>query len=203
MSPTQSTDAVGARDERGIAAAELMLRVVSYAETIGVVPRSVGDGTDLQAFTDAVEALGALGVARHVRRPDATASGAASQAAAVLAAIEQSPLPAAEWGAMSAVLGDRLPALLGISPSSAVRYRTGGRVTPDPVAARLHVIAQVVSDLGGSYNDFGIRRWFARPRHALDGHAPDEILTGNWAPEDPQVERVRDLARSLLGAGAA
>ena len=118
----------------------------------------------------------------------------------MLSAIDDSPIPQAEWGPLSEFLGEELPALLGISASSLTRYRSGERTTPDVVAARLHVIAQVVSDLTGSYNDFGVRRWFGRPRQALDGCAPNSILSGDWAPDDPDVARVRALAQALLGA---
>lgn len=90
--------------------------------------------------------------------------------------------------------------MVGISTSSLTRYRAGERATPDLVAARLHVVAMIVSDLIGSYNDFGIRRWFQRPRKALDGKSPKEVLSRGWTPEDRDVRRVRDLARMLLGA---
>jgi hypothetical protein len=91
-----------------------------------------------------------------------------------------------------------LAALLGISLSSLKRYQQGDRDTPDDVAARLHFLALVVGDLAGSYNDIGIRRWFQRKRTQLDGRAPAAILDGNWDPDDPGPQRVRELARSLV-----
>jgi hypothetical protein len=106
----------------------------------------------------------------------------------------------AEWGPLGEVLADDLAALVGVSASSLARYRTGERATPDEVAARLHVLTLIVSDLSGSYNDFGIRRWFKRSRQALGGRAPGEILSGDWDPQSEDVVAVRQLASSLLGA---
>lgn len=98
--------------------------------------------------------------------------------------LEESPVPGREWPRVLAVFDrDRLAPLLGISPSSAVRYARGARRTPDAVAARLHFIAPVSGDLAGAYNTIGIRRWFERPRAALDGRAPADLLAGDWAPD--------------------
>jgi len=58
-----------------------------------------------------------------------------------------------------------------VSQSSIHRYRAGQRVTPDQVAARLHFLALVTSDLAGSYSEIGVRRWFQRSRSALGGNA--------------------------------
>ena len=73
------------------------------------------------------------------------------------------------------------------------------RTTPDKVADRLHLLALVVDGLAGSYNDYGIRRWFERPRVQLDGRAPGEVLHGSWSSEDPGPRRVRELADRLAG----
>lgn len=192
--------------EEEASAVHLLLRVVSYARIIGAVPQESDEaGADNKTFTDAVEGLARLGIAQHANhlRPrdrTVTAAEVSHIAAAVLAAIDGSPLPTAEWAPISQILGDQLHHLLDISPSSEARYRSGERATPDVVAARLHLIAQVVADLFGSYNEFGIRRWFDRPRQALDQQAPNDILAGNWKPEDPKVQEVRHLAGALLGA---
>jgi len=184
-------------------ATHLILRVVAFAETLRIIPQTDLPGGNLEMFDDAVRGLARLGVAQHINRTsgrDRSGQQMARVATAVLSAIEDSPIPQAEWGPLSELLGDELPALLGISTSSLTRYRSGERTTPDAVAARLHVLAQLVSDLAGSYNDFGIRRWFGRPRQALGGRAPNDILSGDWAPDDADVARVRALAESLLGA---
>lgn len=119
------------------------------------------------------------------------------------ALLEESPFPETEWPRLLEVFDrDRLAELVGISPSSAVRYEHGERRTPDDVAARLHFLALVVSDLTGAYNAIGIRRWFARKRSALGGRAPADLLKGEWQPEDEKAARVRGLARALVDSPA-
>jgi hypothetical protein len=121
----------------------------------------------------------------------------------VLAAFEDSPVPQHEWVPLTSLLGDEaLARLVGTSVSSVHRYRNGSRPTPDDVAARLHTVAMIVSDLAGSYNDFGIRRWFQRRRSALGDSTAAEILAGNWSPDDEPVQEVRSLAQALLGSPA-
>ena len=121
----------------------------------------------------------------------------------VVAALEASPVPKFEWGAVSRVLEpEQLAGLLNISVTSLRRYASGERDTPDDVAARLHHLALLVGDLAGAYNEVGVRRWFERPRAALDGRAPAALLAGDWTPEDAGPLRVRELARSLVALGA-
>jgi hypothetical protein len=119
-------------------------------------------------------------------------------------ALTDSPLPERELGELTRVLGaDLTAALVGISTVSLRRYAAKSRTIPDLVAARLHFLALVVGDLGGAYNDFGIRRWFERPRSQLDGKAPRQILRGPWTPDDAVVQTLRALAADLAGPGAA
>ena len=100
-------------------------------------------------------------------------------------ALDQSPAPAHEWRTLQQVLGlESLARLLGISQSSARRYSSGSRSTPDNVAARLHFLAFVAGDLAGAYNDIGVRRWFDRPRRQLDGSTPIQALGERWSPDD-------------------
>lgn len=116
-------------------------------------------------------------------------------------ALEASATPGTEWPAMRGVFGDELLVdLLGIAASSLRRYASGERATPDEVAARLHWMAMVVADLAGGYNDFGIRRWFERPRSQLDGRSPRQVLGAAWTPDDAAAVRVRALASVLSGA---
>lgn len=116
-------------------------------------------------------------------------------------ALEASATPAAEWPSMREVFGDGvLVDLLGVGSSSMRRYASGERATPDDVAARLHWLAMVVADLAGAYNDFGIRRWFERPRSQLDGKSPRQVLGAAWSPDDAAAARVRALASVLSGA---
>lgn len=117
--------------------------------------------------------------------------------------LEESPLPATEWGRILETFErDQLASLLGISPASVVRYARGERRTPDAVAARLHLLALVVGDLAGAYNQIGVRRWFERPRSALNGRSPAQILCGDWEPQDAGPRSVRELARSLVSSPA-
>lgn len=118
-------------------------------------------------------------------------------------ALEGSPSPRSEWPALAEVLEpERLGALVDVSPSSLRRYATGSRPTPDAVAARLHLVAKVVADLLGAYNDIGVRRWFERPRRVLGGLRPADLLAGAWDPDGEGPGRVRALARSLVGGSA-
>jgi len=118
---------------------------------------------------------------------------------AVIAALEASPAPNSEWRSVARVFdAEHLAPLLGISVSSLRRYQAGTRSTPDDVAARLHFLALVISDLAGAYNDIGIRRWFQRERTPLDDKTPAGLLTGEWSPEDEGPRRVRQLAQALV-----
>jgi hypothetical protein len=117
---------------------------------------------------------------------------------------EHSPMPENEWHRLQATLGDEMLAeLLGISPASERRYSRGERVTPDEIADRLHFLALLVADLSGSYNDYGVRRWFDRPRQALAGRAPCSFLGAGFEPRSDDSSALRRLAAALVGAGAS
>jgi len=117
---------------------------------------------------------------------------------------EHSPMPDGEWPNLVQTLGEaQLAELLDISASSLRRYANGTRATPTEVASRLHVLALVIADLMGGYNDFGIQRWFTRPRTQLDGRSPVQLLGKGWDPDGPEALRLRGLAAGLVGAGAA
>lgn len=118
--------------------------------------------------------------------------------------VADSPLPDSEWRPMRETLGDELLAkLLDVSPTSLRRYAEGERTTPDMVAARLHTLAMITSDLAGGYNERGMRRWFLRPRPQLDGLPPAELMADGFDPDSDVVHRVRDLAAWLVGSGSA
>jgi hypothetical protein len=123
---------------------------------------------------------------------------------ATLEAVDASPHPEGEWGPARELVGDELLArLLQISPSSLRRYAGGERTTPDDVAWRLHFVARLLAALIGSYNDYGIRRWFDRPRNALDGATPAELLEDAETEHDARLGRLLTLAEELTGSGAA
>ena len=116
-------------------------------------------------------------------------------------ALSQSPAPATEWSSMRQTLGDDpLAELVDISLASLRRYAGGERATPQPVAERLHWIAMVAADLAGSYNEFGIRRWFERPRQRLNGKSPRQLLKANWTPDSPEALKIKELSAALVGA---
>ncbi len=119
----------------------------------------------------------------------------------VAEALEASATPSTEWPALREVFGDELlGALLGVSMSSLRRYGAAERDTPAGVVDRLHWLAMVVADLNGGYNNYGIRRWFERPRSQLSGQSPRTLLGSQWHVDDEAALRVRKLAGALTGA---
>jgi hypothetical protein len=119
-------------------------------------------------------------------------------------AMTASPVPDRELPELLRVFDREAVAdLTGTSNVSLGRYQAGLRKWPDLLAARIHWLALVLADLGGAYNDFGMRRWFERKRTQLGGRSPREVLGSDWDPADPDVEQVRALAAALSGAGGA
>jgi hypothetical protein len=119
----------------------------------------------------------------------------------LLADAEASPRPTGEWQPVLSTLDEELVArLVGASPSSIRRYSSGGRETPQAIAERLHFIALVLAELAGSYNEYGMRRWFTRPRSALEGQSPADLMGKDFDPDGPDGERIRRLAESLRTA---
>ncbi len=117
--------------------------------------------------------------------------------------LEHSPAPNVEWKPVERALGSALLAdLLGISSSSLGRYESGERRTPDDVADRLHSLALIISDLAGAYNDFGIRRWFERPRTPLRGRSPKDVLSKGWSSSTERARQIRSMASSLTASPA-
>ncbi|MEE8526726.1 MAG: hypothetical protein V3T72_22540 [Thermoanaerobaculia bacterium] len=189
--------------------ARLAAGLLATAEAMGLLGDMVIDRLDLPTMRQIVDRIAAAGIGIEAQAALSVPAGQqepgeiADLLKRIAIAIEESPAPAYEWRSLEALFGtDQLAALLGTSVASVRRYLTGSRVTPDLVAARLHFLATVVGDLAGAYNDFGIRRWFQRPRQLLDGRSPSELLGKNWDPDSPPAKSVRALARSL-GASAA
>jgi uncharacterized protein (DUF2384 family) len=193
-------------DDAEAQAAYLAVRLVGFGETIHLVPASDEPGVDREQILAVLDALAKAGVGRKTAalQTHFTAKNLATVLGDSLTSLESSPLPELEWAPMTALLGDNLlSTLVGVSLTSLHRYRSGERPTPDHVASRLHFVALVVADLTGSYNDFGVRRWFDRPRAALGGRAPSAVLAGDWSPDDEAVRAVRELAKALLGPTVA
>jgi hypothetical protein len=121
----------------------------------------------------------------------------------MLSSMKKPPVPEFEWDQLTEVLGlDLLSRLLDIPSGSIRRYKASARITPDEVGAKLHLLRMVAGDLGGAYNEIGIRQWFDRRRAQLGGRAPSELLKGRWTPGEPGPRQVRDLARSSISAPA-
>jgi hypothetical protein len=122
---------------------------------------------------------------------------------AALRALDESPVPATEIAKLNSLLGHEfLAAILAISPVSLQRYQNGDRQVPDAVAERAHFLTSVVAALEGTYNEFGVRRWFERPRSVFDGRTARQLLSGNWSPDDESAGRVLAAAESLQDFGA-
>jgi Protein of unknown function (DUF2384) len=122
----------------------------------------------------------------------------------MLLQMQGSPMPQSEWAPLRKTLGDELLAeVLGVSSTSLHRYATGTRDTPDAVAGLLHRVALITADLASGYNEYGMRRWFARPRQALDGRSPAEVLSQVDDADSDDARKVSELAAWLVGAGSA
>ncbi|HEV8345703.1 MAG TPA: hypothetical protein VGQ16_03960 [Vicinamibacterales bacterium] len=189
----------------------LMFEASRRAEAMGLVePPALGatssaDASAVRLLANRVRRAGIAAAAadqlHNVKTP--SAEDVAGLLRTLIAALEASPVPKFEWGGLGRVFGpEDLATLINVSVSSLKRYQSGERDTPDEVAARLHFLALVVSDLAGSYNDIGIRRWFHRKRSLLDGRAPVALMKGNWDPDDEGPMHVRQLARELLSLSA-
>ena len=183
--------------------------MLTRAEAMGLLPpQETIERLDMTVFRRLAEGIAQAGIGNGLLADLAASSGPNPRQLSVTLrklneALDASPTPACEWAGVNRVLGGGgLAALLGVSSSSVRRYLSGSRETPDGIAARLHFLALVIGDLAGAHNDFGIRRWFQRPRKLLGSRSPAQLLDGTWQPEDPDPQRVRDLAASLVSSPA-
>jgi hypothetical protein len=193
---------------------ERLLTLLARASAMGVLAGAAVTQIDAQAVQRVLSALhkqGLIGAAPVALAPllkkgpasldAATAERMADRVEQLVAVLDESPSPASEWAPMRDVFGDdTLGELLGVAPASLRRYAASERATPQATAERLHWLAMVVSDLAGSYNDFGMRRWFERPRSQLGGKSPRTLLGSRWTPDDKAAQQVRALAAALSGA---
>lgn len=187
----------------------LALRLVWRGQVMGFLPQDVrGDAALDRSLLERIGAeLSARGIAQEAALTLASTDDPVELEAALrsaLAAVDDSPQPDGEWEPARELLGDDLLArLVGISPASLRRYVSGARTTPDDAAWRLHAVARILAALLGSYNAYGIRRWFERPRAALEGETPAAALAQAASPEDEGLLRTVRLAESLAGAADA
>ena len=188
--------------------ARLGISVVMRADAMGLLTARTIERLDLEEWERVVNDVIRGGVGKGILAgySDATtleSNGWRATLRRVNEALDASPVPASEWPALQRVLGaDLLGRLLNVSTVSVRRYSSGARRIPDDVAARLHALALMVGDLGGAYNDAGIRRWFTRPRTALGNRAPVEVLSPGWQPDEPEPRQVRSLANALTASPA-
>lgn len=196
--------------------AQRLLGLFSRSAAMGLYSGTPATSLDAASVRSLVADLQRHGIARAAGvalaplmrqgQPDwdeATTRRMEEQLDQVTQALEASPTPTTEWPAMREIFGDEvLAGLLEVSASSLRRYAAAERATPDNIAARLHWLAMVVSDLAGAYNDLGMRRWFERPRAQLGGQSPRAALGPDWSPDDEAAIRVRALAAALSGAQA-
>lgn len=183
-------------------------QAISQATGMGLLEGMEIRHLDLSSFRDVVGRISQAGIGMEVQSALAVPTPPRVEELErlleiLVEALEESPTPDHEWDSLEDVFGiDRLAELLGTSSASVRRYHSGSRKTPDAIAARLHFLATLLGDLAGAYNEYGIRRWFERPRSALGGRAPDEVLSGEWDPHDEEVRKLRNLTRSLTGSPA-
>jgi hypothetical protein len=122
---------------------------------------------------------------------------------AALLALDESPVPAAELAKLNSILGHEvLVGMLDISAASLQRYENGDREAPDSIAERAHFLTSVIAALEGTYNDFGVRRWFERPRSVFNGRTARQLLSRRWMPSDESARRILTAAESLQELGA-
>ena len=180
--------------------------VLKSMEAMGLLPDDVDELT-LEVIRAVATRAAEVGIAwsavASLHRPPSPPAHVAAALRELGLALEGSPMPVFEWPAMLDLFGaERLAELLGVSVASLRRYAKDERPTPDVVAARLHLLARIVAELRGAYSEVGVRRWFERPRTALRGRAPDDLLTGVWDPDGADAERVLALARALTASPA-
>ena len=122
---------------------------------------------------------------------------------AALIALDESPVPTAELAKLSSILGHELLVdMLEISLASLQRYQNGDRETPDAIAEKAHFLTSVIAALEGTYNEFGVRRWFERPRSVFNSRTARQLLSRRWNPSDESARRVLAAAESLQELGA-
>ena len=194
-------------------AQSLAMTLLVRTQTMGLLPPETPEHVDLdwdflRAVAGVLEENGLAAAPSSLLRRFEPASMDDTQVADVLRAmidaLNASPHPAGEWLPVREMLGDDLVVrLLKISSSSIKRYSSGERDTPDETAWRLHIIARILGSLVGSYNEYGVRRWFGRPRRALEGASPAEVIIAARSEDDDHLRKAILLADELLGGAGA
>lgn len=182
------------------------LETIRLADAMGLLPpRERIDRLDLVTIQRVGQAVAKAGIGSDFL---AFVDGASNETellnalAGLRTALEESPHPESEIAALLDVFPpNQLAELVRSSEISLRRYAAGQRQAPDTVADRVHFLVKVVSDLAGSYNATGIRRWFERRRTQLGNRSPRQVLHGPWLSDEAGARRVRALSRSLVSLG--
>ena len=183
--------------------------LVLHATAVGLLSgRERIDRLDLDLLRDIARSAAAAGIGRDAALGMLESDLSPARLATLIERLDEaligSPLPDRELRQLRQTFElDQLARLLGTSEVSLRRYLAGRRDVPDTVAERAHWLALVVADLGGTYNQIGVRRWFERPRAQLDGRSPREALGVNWTPDGAPATSIQDLAAALVGPAAA
>lgn len=188
-----------ASDTLELDAARAGVMATRLAQVMGIFERPAGTRIDRALIGSAIRAAAQAGLAEQVAARDDAAEPGERTTLAFLDALRNSPRPAGEIPALAAIFGYvPLGHLVGASEPSLRRYAAEDRTTPDPVAQRVHFIAQLIAVLRGSFNEFGIRRWFERPHPALGGSTPVALLGADFDPSDRGARATLDAALRLL-----
>jgi len=183
--------------------------LVLHATAVGLLSgRERIDRLDLDLLRDIARSAAAAGIGRDAALGMLESDLSPARLATLIERLDEaligSPLPDRELRQLRQTFElDQLARLLGTSEVSLRRYLAGSRDVPDAVAARAHWLALVVADLGGAYNQIGVRRWFERPRAQLEGRSPREALGANWTPDTATATSIQDLAAALVEPAAA
>ena len=209
MQAIRSQSAIPMDRVRSPAAVREATRVLGLIDAMGLLRlREPIPYLRLSLLRQAANAAADAGIGQHAAAvladPELSPQLLAATLRQLADALEDSPLPKSEARELASVFGwELLSEMVSSSPVSLRRYASTQREAPDDIAGRMHWLAKVVGQLRGAYNDAGIRRWFERPRAQLQGEAPKAFLVRSWSPDQPDIEAVWKLARSLAGAGAA
>ena len=199
MEQSQLETTAGGRAKRWVSEARFRGRVAR----MGVVQAVASTAATMQALVQ--HGMCTNAAERWLREPTSSVSQRDQLLAEVYEHLVDCPSPETEWQAVREVLDDDelLARLVGVHPVSVRRYAKAERRCSDAVAARLHWLALVVDQLEGTYNAYGIRRWFQRPRAALGNASPQDRLTGEWDPDGPAIREVAALAEAALSGMVA
>ncbi len=183
----------------GLEAARAGVVATRLAELMGIFVRPPMSRIDRSMVAQVIEAAADAGLAEAVASRRDAANPGDRTTHALVEALLASPRPAQEIANLVPILGyETLQRLVGASEVSLRRYASEARTAPDDVARRIHYVATLVAILRGSFNEFGIRRWFERVHPSL-GKAPAAMLRRGFEPDDDAAQRVLRTALSLLG----